>query len=130
MPIEQVSDGATSDTEECAAGDTVEEPTDNHGLDILGHRTRDHPDQEEGKRKDIDVSPAIKLITVSIRRAVLGSGSVPRTTGLGREVQQLHSSISIETILQPAQRNVPRPQMKNDNPSVTTMCDEPNSGMI
>lgn len=130
MPVKQVPDGATSDTEECAAGNTVEETTDDHGFDVLGHRTRDHPDQKEGERKDINISPAIKLTTVSIRRAVLECDNVPRTMGLGREVQRLYSSISIDTTLQTSQRNVPSPQIKKDNPSVTTMCDEPNSGMI
>lgn len=61
MTIEKISDSTTGNTEKCASCNTVEEATHDHGLDILGHRTRDHPDQEETEREDIYVSPAIEL---------------------------------------------------------------------
>ena len=61
MTIEEIPDSTTGNTEKCASCNTVEEATHDHGLDILGHRTRDQPNQEETEREDIDVSPAIEL---------------------------------------------------------------------
>ena len=49
MPVEEIPDSTTSDTEERTASNTVEEPTYKHGLDIPGHRTGNQPDQEEAE---------------------------------------------------------------------------------
>lgn len=65
MAIEEISDSTTSNTEKCTSCNTIEEATYDHGLDVLGHRTGDQPDQEEAERDDIDVSPAIELTGVS-----------------------------------------------------------------
>lgn len=62
MTVEKVPDSTTGDTQKCTTGDTIEETTDDHGLDVLRHCTGDQPDQEECEGDDIDVSPTIELI--------------------------------------------------------------------
>ena len=66
MSIEQISDSAAGNTQKCTSCQPVEEPTHEHGLDVLRHGAWDEPDQEQCKGDDVDVSTAIKLAQVSI----------------------------------------------------------------
>lgn len=90
MTIEEISDSTTGNTEKCASCNTVEEATHDHGLDVLGHRTRDQPYQEETEREDIDVSPAIELTGLVMICDILGAvKNKPRTRALRTKVQSL-----------------------------------------
>lgn len=61
MARKQIPDGPASHAEERGPRKPIKEARHKHGLDVLGHRAWNEPYHEQGKRGDIDISPAIKL---------------------------------------------------------------------
>lgn len=66
MTGEKIPHCSTRHAEERTSRKTVEETGNDHSLDVLRNGARDQPDQEKGKRYDVDVSPSIKLDLVSM----------------------------------------------------------------
>lgn len=59
--IEHVTNRPSRDRQKCTASETTEEADNQHGLEILGHRTRNEPDGEEDVRDDIDGTTTIEF---------------------------------------------------------------------
>lgn len=99
MTREKISHCSTRHAEERTSRKTVEETGNDHSLDVLRNGARDQPDQEKGKRYDVDVSPSIKLDLVSMacvaearsRRNILQIGD------LGTMVRHLYIPRSVST---------------------------------
>lgn len=66
MSIEQISDSAAGNTQKCTSCQPVEEPTHEHGLNVLCHGAWNEPDQEQSEGDDVYVSTAIELVQVSV----------------------------------------------------------------
>lgn len=126
MARKQIPNSPASNTKERASGQSVEEATHDHGFDILRHRTGDEPYQEERKRRDIDVSPAIEL---DILAHLLGYRypNKPPTTAPERAAQLLQQVSTNTTV---TRTRIPSPKMKNDSPSVATSCEHSNCSVI
>lgn len=101
VTVEEIPDSATGDTEKCTTGDTIEETTDDHGLNILCHCTGNQPNEEESEGDDIDVSPAIELIKLAVIE--YWNGNEPPIEGPGKEDQPLFMSAS-DRLTKPIQR--------------------------
>lgn len=132
MTREKISHCSTRHAEERTSRETIEETGNDHSLDVLRNGARDQPDQEKGKRYDVDVSPSIKLDLVSMacvaearsRRNILQIGD------LGTMVRHLYIPRSAKIANTNESFDSPRPKMKNDRPNVATSREQWNSLII
>jgi hypothetical protein len=61
MSIEHITDSTTSNTQESASRQTIEESAHEHGLGVLGDSARNEPDQEKREGHDVNVAASIEL---------------------------------------------------------------------
>lgn len=101
MPIEQVTNSATGNTEECTSCQSIEKPTHKHRLDVLGHRAWNEPDEEQGERDDVDVPSAVELDKVSTSPL-----SRMTCTHLREWTEEKRSNAYNTSVVNPSNRNV------------------------
>lgn len=65
MPVEEIPNSTSGNTQKRTTSNPIEEPGHQHGLNVLGHRTGNQPDQKEAERNNVDISSAVKLASVS-----------------------------------------------------------------
>lgn len=61
MARKHIPDRPSRYAQEGRSREPVKEPSDDHGLDVLGHRARDNPYYKKRKRNYIYNPPAVEL---------------------------------------------------------------------